>query len=566
MVSTFTTNKALEKPGNGDYVDTWNVPVNADLDVIDQALGTVTSINLAGGNVVLADTQYRSMGLTFTGALPAARTVTIPSGVGGSWIVTNNTTDASGGPWSVTVLSGGGGTSVVLVRGKSSTIFSDGTNISEVTINAAVGVGSVTSVDVVGGTTGLTTSGGPVTTSGTITISGTLIPTNGGTGISTYTLGDILYATSSNTLGALAGVATGNALISGGIAGAPSWGKIGLTTHVSGTLPVANGGTGVTSSTGSGSVVLSTSPTLTTPNLGTPSAATLTNATGLPIVAGTTGTLTVARGGNGLTATPTNGQIDIGNGSGFTRTTLTAGTGISVTNGAGSISIAATTGIALDRQVFNASGTWTKPSVGTICIVQIWGAGGGGASDSNGRGPGGGGGYSCVAFPLSNITTGTVTVTMGAGGTGTNNAIGGAGGTTTFGSYLTHTGGGGGTSIVIGGICTSTTYYQPGTSGYLSATSGVDVIFASQETSKSAAYPSPVFNVAVLQSQNTNMLAPGNGGTVSLGAGTSALGGAGGARGNPAGAGTAPGGGGGSNSGNANGGNGAIGRMVITVI
>jgi len=51
-----------------------------------------------------------------------------------------------------------------------------------------------------------------------------------------------------------------------------------------------------------------------------------------------------AYGGTGLTATPTNGQLDIGNGSGFTRATLTAGTGISITNGAGSISIAATGG------------------------------------------------------------------------------------------------------------------------------------------------------------------------------------------------------------------------------
>ena len=39
-----------------------------------------------------------------------------------------------------------------------------------------------------------------------------------------------------------------SALISGGVGVAPSWGKIGLTTHVSGTLPVANGGTGATSS------------------------------------------------------------------------------------------------------------------------------------------------------------------------------------------------------------------------------------------------------------------------------------------------------------------------------
>jgi Chaperone of endosialidase len=51
------------------------------------------------------------------------------------------------------------------------------------------------------------------------------------------------------------------------------------------------------------------------------------------------GTLPVAAGGTGLTSTPTNGQIDIGNGSGFTRTTLTAGTGISVSNASGSITI-----------------------------------------------------------------------------------------------------------------------------------------------------------------------------------------------------------------------------------
>lgn len=58
---------------------------------------------------------------------------------------------------------------------------------------------------------------------------------------------------------------------------------------VAGTLAVANGGTGVTSSTGSGSTVLSTSPTLVTPILGTPQSATLTNATGLPISTGVSG-------------------------------------------------------------------------------------------------------------------------------------------------------------------------------------------------------------------------------------------------------------------------------------
>jgi hypothetical protein len=83
-------------------------------------------------------------------------------------------------------------------------------------------------------------------TSGTVTLAGTLGPTSGGTGLTAYTTGDIIYASATNTLSALADVATGNALISGGVGVAPSWGKIGLTTHVSGTLPIGNGGTGAT--------------------------------------------------------------------------------------------------------------------------------------------------------------------------------------------------------------------------------------------------------------------------------------------------------------------------------
>jgi hypothetical protein len=88
--------------------------------------------------------------------------------------------------------------------------------------------------------------------------------TAGGTGQTSYAVGDLLYADTTTTLAKLPDVATGNALISGGVSTAPSWGKIGLTTHVSGTLPTANGGTNLTSFTSGGVVYASSTSALTT--------------------------------------------------------------------------------------------------------------------------------------------------------------------------------------------------------------------------------------------------------------------------------------------------------------
>jgi len=93
-----------------------------------------------------------------------------------------------------------------------------------------------------------------ITTLGTVatgTWSATAIAADkGGTGQTSYAIGDLLYASSSTALSKLADVATGNALISGGVGAAPSYGKIGLTTHITGTLSVGNGGTGATTLTG----------------------------------------------------------------------------------------------------------------------------------------------------------------------------------------------------------------------------------------------------------------------------------------------------------------------------
>jgi hypothetical protein len=113
---------------------------------------------------------------------------------------------------------------------------------------------------------------------------------NGGTGQSSYAIGDILYASTTTALSKLADVATGNAIISGGVGVAPSYGKIGLTTHVSGTLPTTNGGTNLTSFTSGGAVYATSTSALTT---GT-----------LPVASGGTGatTLTGYVKGTGTTA------------------------------------------------------------------------------------------------------------------------------------------------------------------------------------------------------------------------------------------------------------------------
>jgi hypothetical protein len=144
MVSTYTTNKNIQKPGNGDYVDTWNVPVNADFTIIDTAFGANISFNATAGSQTLtsgaSDTySYIPLFIKVTGAITASVVYTIPSGVGGQWIVYNTTTDATGGPYTITFASGGGGASVVVPRLTVSSIISDGTNVYFVSSGASGG-------------------------------------------------------------------------------------------------------------------------------------------------------------------------------------------------------------------------------------------------------------------------------------------------------------------------------------------------------------------------------------------------------------------------------------------
>ena len=123
------------------------------------------------------------------------------------------------------VLAAGDGTSVTLVDGDDF-LFSDATdnaakygNLSQLKTYINAAAGSVTSVGVSGGSTGMSFSNSPITSSGTMTMSGTLDVDNGGTGLSSYTTGDILYASGASTLAKLAIGSAGQVLkvSSGGI-------------------------------------------------------------------------------------------------------------------------------------------------------------------------------------------------------------------------------------------------------------------------------------------------------------------------------------------------------------
>lgn len=156
----------------------------------------------------------------------------------------------------------GVGTITVSNTGVLSNIAGAGISVSSPTGNVTISNTGVLSFS--GGTTGLTPS---AATNGNIVLAGTLIAVNGGTGFGSYAVGDLLYANTTTTLAKLADVATGNALISGGVTTAPSWGKIELTTHVSGILPTANGGTNLSSFTSGGAVYATSTSVLTTGTL-----------------------------------------------------------------------------------------------------------------------------------------------------------------------------------------------------------------------------------------------------------------------------------------------------------
>jgi len=211
-----------------------------DLSGIGSTNGTA-GVRLAGSDATNDDVLIVGAGtvgvtrsgntLTVTGTDSAAGTVTdVAGGTGITITGTSTVTPTVNIDYAGTdniILAASDGTAITLTA-TDKILFNDATdnsakfaNLSQVATYINAGAGTVTSVDGSGGSTGLTLTGGAITTSGTLTLGGTLAIGSGGTGLTTYTTGDILYASNSTTLAKLPIGSTGQVLkVASGI---PSW-------------------------------------------------------------------------------------------------------------------------------------------------------------------------------------------------------------------------------------------------------------------------------------------------------------------------------------------------------
>jgi len=226
-VATYVNNLRLKEITTGDEDGTWGVSTNTNLELVTDGFsyGTKEIAADADETFTMPDATAdatRGFYLKFTSgvSLTATRTITLgPNTISKVWMIENATT----GSQTLTIKQGSGAT-VDIPSGSKLLVVTDGAGAGAAVLNAnptEIG-GSVTSVAVTGTVNGITLTGGPVTSSGTFTLGGTLGSVD------------------------LTSQITGTLPVANGGTGSTSTTYASLTTNVTGTLPVANGGTNAT--------------------------------------------------------------------------------------------------------------------------------------------------------------------------------------------------------------------------------------------------------------------------------------------------------------------------------
>ena len=246
-----------------------------------------------------------------------------------------------------------------------------GTGISVTTVNGVLTITNTGVTSFSAGTTGFTPA---TSTTGAVTLAGTLGVANGGTGDTTFTLDGVLYGNGTSPLGATAAGTTGQVLV-GNTGTAPSFSTLTTiaVTSITGTANQIAANGVFTAQTGA---VTLTTPTVFIAPGSIASTTSITATTALTLTYGTPNAFLYSGAASAVltTAAATNGQILIGStgAAPVANTIATSGVGISVTNGAGTITLANTgvtsiiagTGIS----VSGATGAVTVSNTGVLSV------------------------------------------------------------------------------------------------------------------------------------------------------------------------------------------------------